>query len=311
MIAKIKTRLEELILQKEGGKAVLNKKRILILVVITFVIATSIKIIPFFFNPDLPKGRVVRSDKPLVKDKNEIISMPVKSENMQSKIGGIKEYSSPTKKVVSINHYQPIRYRGKQVFTSSDPIQKLPSGANFIGKLLTSIDTRSPQRVSVILPYGAGHKSENGGLPPETILMGQFNYTGSGDRVFITFNKAVLPEGQEVAIQAEALSSKDYTVGVSGDYHGNKGNQMASVLGLSMVGGISEVMIEKQELGQSYNPTPKPTIKNGIYNGIAKITENEANNQIAELAQTPKYVTIDSGTDLIVSLIASVGASER
>ena len=50
-----------------------------------------------------------------------------------------------------------------------------------------------------MLPYGGSHKSGGGSLPPETILMGQFNYPGQGERVFINFTKAILPDGEETA----------------------------------------------------------------------------------------------------------------
>jgi type IV secretory pathway VirB10-like protein len=161
-----------------------------------------------------------------------------------------------------------------------------------------------------MLPYGGSHKSGGGSLPPETILMGQFSYGGQGERVFIVFNRAVLPDGQEIAISAQALSSKDYRPGVIGDYHSNKGVRLASVIGLSMASGISEVMVEKQGLGQSFNVVPKANLKNGLYNGVAKVTEMEANDQATQLAQTPNYVTIDSGTDIIISLGESFGTNE-
>jgi hypothetical protein len=69
-------------------------------------------------------------------------------------------------------------------------------------------------------------------------------------------------------------------------------------------------MVEKQGLGQTFNATPKPTLKNGIYNGVAKVTETEANDQATQLAQAPKYVTIDSGSDVIISLGESFGTNE-
>jgi hypothetical protein len=307
----IKTKIGSLVLQNEGGKKVLNKKRASIISIILFGVGIVSQLGPSIFKDDLPKGRITKSDTPFLKDKNETQALPAVSESNRQNLGGVADNIPPPRSIVIAHHFKPIRYKGKQVFTPDTSTQKIPAGANFIGKLLTSIDTRSQQRVHVMLPYGGSHKSGGGSLPPETILMGQFNYSGQGERVFIVFNRAVLPDGQEITIQAQALSSKDYRVGVIGDYHGNKGSQMASVFGPSMISGISEVMVEKQGLGQSFNVAPKSTLKNGIYNGVAKVTETEANDQATQLAQTPKYVTIDSGADVIISLGASYGSNER
>ena len=69
-----------------------------------------------------------------------------------------------------------------------------------------------------------------------------------------------------------------------------------------MVAGVSDVLVEKEALGQGYSTTPKATLKNGVYNGVAKVADMEASRQAERLAQTPEYVTIEAGTDLIVSL---------
>lgn len=311
MIKKIKAKLGALVLQDEGGKRILNRKHVSIAAIIFSAIGLASQLLPPLLKSDIPKGSITKSDTILIKEKNETKPQPSKTETNQQNIGGVTDPLPPQKPAIVARHFKSIRYKGKQVIGPDANAQRIPSGASFVGKLLTSIDTRSQQRVHVMLPYGGSHKSGGGSLPPETILMGQFSYSGEGERVFILFNRAVLPDGEEIAIQAQALSSKDYRVGVIGNYHGNKGSQMASVIGLSMVSGISEVMVEKQGLGQSFNFTPKSTLKNGIYNGVAKVTETEANNQATQLAQTPKYVTIDSGSDVIISLGESFGTNEQ
>ena len=310
MIAKMKTKLGALILQDEGGKRVLNKKRAVIGGLLIFVLGVAGHLVPSLLEDNLPQGGITKSDAPLIKNQGGTPPQPSTKGGNKQNIGGIADHAPPTKHT-KIARGKPLRYKARQVINPDANAERIPSGANFVGKLLASIDTRSQQIVHVMLPYGGSHRSGGGGLPPETILMGQFSYSGQGPRVFMIFNRAVLPDGQEVAIRAQGLSSKDYRAGVIGDYHSNKADQMASVLGLSMVGGISEVMVEKEGLGQSFEPTAKATIKNGMYNGLAKVTEMEANNQAARLAQTPNYVTIDSGADVIISLGESFIKNER
>lgn len=309
MIKKILLKISSLILIEEGGKRVVSKKRISFWTIIFSTAGLGYQVISPLLKREMSPGSITKSDLSLIKVDSKTSISQAKSGSPQN-IGGVVDSLPQEKRVVIKYHGKTIRYKGKQVIGPDAATQRIPSGANFVGKLLASIDTRSQQRVHVMLPFGGSHKSGGGSLPPETILMGQFNYPGQGERVFITFTKAVLPDGEEISIQAQALSSKDYRSGIIGDYHSNKGSQMASVLGLSMVSGISEVMIEKQGLGQSFNATPKPNLKNGIYNGVAKITETEANDQATQLAQTPKYVTIDSGSDVIISLGESFGTNE-
>lgn len=310
MIKKTKSVFSSFFFQSDGGKRVINKKRLSFFAIICSGMGIAIQVISPLLKTDMPAGRVSKSDVPLVRETSKTSTDARSVESNQKSMGGIVD-SLPKNATKAVGRYvKSIRYKGKQVIGPDAVTQRIPTGANFVGKLLTSIDTRSPQRVHVMLPFGGSHKSGGGSLPPETILMGQFNYPGQGQRVFIIFTKAVLPDGQEIAIQAQALSSKDYRSGVIGDYHGNKGSQMASVLGLSMISGVSEIMVEKQGLGQSFNATPKSTLRNGIYNGVAKVTETEANDQASQLAQTPKFVTIDSGSDVIISLGESFGTNE-
>ena len=146
---------------------------------------------------------------------------------------------------------------------------------------------------------------EDGAFPPATILLGQANYPGHDERVYLTFDHGLLPDGQEIVLQARGLSSRDYAPGIVGDFHNNTGSQMASVVGLSMVSGMSEIMVEKEGLGNSFESTPKATLKNGVYNGLSKVTEMQANRQAEKLAQIPDYVTVSEGSDVIISLTGS------
>lgn len=309
MIKKIRLKLGSFIFIEEGGKKIINRKRFSVMALVFSGVGVAWQVIPPLLRSEIPQSSITKSDSSLIKgsSKSSISSTSIES---NPNMGGVVDELPKQKTIVVYRRGKPIRYKGKQVIGPDAISQRIPSGANFVGKLLTSIDTRSQQRVHVMLPFGGSHKSGGGSLPPETILMGQFNYPGQGERVFIAFTKAILPDGQEIAIQAQALSSKDYRSGMIGDYHSNKGSQMASVLGLSMISGVSEVMVEKQGLGQSFNVTPKSTLKNGIYNGVAKVTEMEAGNQANQLAETPKFVTIDSGSDVIISLGESFDTSE-
>ena len=308
MVEKLRTKAGHFLFREEGGKKVLNRKNAGLLAAFLASLGLVGLTLPTILKGE-DSSELKTSDLPVVEN-GTVNAMTPESSTKYDSIGGVTGGVPPKLRAKSAGRVVSIRYKAKQVIGPAEGTDKIPTGTNFIGKLISSIDTRAPQTVQVILPYGASHKS-GGSIPKETILFGKVNYSGQGERVYLMFDRGVLPDGQEIAIQAQALSSKDYRAGLIGDFHSNTANRMASVMGLSMVSGISEVMVEKEALGQTYMPTAKANLKNGFYNGLAKVTETEAGIQAEKLAQSPEYVTVEAGVDLIVSLVASYGQSER
>lgn len=202
-------------------------------------------------------------------------------------------------------------FSAKQVINRSGiggTMQPLPSGTNFIGKLLNGIDTRDQnQIIKVLLPYGARHR--NGGtIPRSTTLLGQVSYSGQGEKVYITFNRAIFPNGKEYKINAQGLSSKDYSAGLDGSYHGNADLRMAASMGLSMVSAATSILTSKSIVGGVNNNgqqtvLPDATMKNAMLHGVSKISDQESKRQAQELEQKKVYVTVEAGSDLIVSLL--------
>ena len=294
-------------MKEEGGKKVLNKKNSALFAILILTIGIVKSLYPVLFGTEAQESSMRTSDAPIVKTNGSGILSPSKN---TAPLGGIAEHAPEEVRPKGRGQRLVIRYKGKQVIGPGEEMTKIPRGANFIGKLMTSIDTRSPGMVQVVLPYGGSHKS-GGSIPLDTILFGEVNYPGQGEKIYINFNRGVTPDGEELNLRGQALSSKDYSLGIIGSFHGNTSERIASVLGLSMVGGISEVLVEKEALGQGYTTTPKPSLKNGFYNGVAKVTESEAQTQASKLAKTPEYATVDAGSDVIVSLTESLRQGER
>jgi hypothetical protein len=203
-----------------------------------------------------------------------------------------------------------VNLNAKQVITRTGlpgTMPPLPSGTNFIGELLNGIDTRNQNQViKVLLPYGARHKS-GGFIPKNTILLGQVNYSGQGEKVFITFDRAIFSNGKEYKISAQGLGSKDYSPGLIGDFHGNADLRIAAAMGLTMVSAASNVMITKKTIGGinengQTTVVPEATMENAMLNGLSKVSQQEATRQAQELEQKEEYLTVDAGSDLIISL---------
>jgi hypothetical protein len=183
----------------------------------------------------------------------------------------------------------------------------LPSGTNFIGKLLSGIDTRGSEQVAkVILPYGARHPS-GGSIPRNTILQGPVS-TNGGEKIFIRFNRVIYPNGKEYKIDAQALNSADYSPGLVGVKQSNADLRMVSSIGLTMVSAGADVLTQRSMIGA--NPyaigiaQPDATASNAVLQGVSQVTKQEAQKQAQEPQNAEDYTTLSPDTDLIVSLLS-------
>ena len=206
---------------------------------------------------------------------------------------------------------QNVNFSAAQVITRSGlggTMRALPSGSTFIGKLLDGVDTRNQnQIIKVNLPYGARQRT-GGTIPKNALLLGVVSYSGKGNKVYISFNRAVFPNGKEYKIHAQALTSKDYSPGLIGEYHGNTDLRIAASMGLTMVSAAADVLTRKSVFGginqQGQNSMlADATMGNAMLQGISKVSEKEAKRQASELQGEQAFVTVEAGSDLIVSLL--------
>ena len=293
----------------DGGKKVARKGRILCAFACVIGLGA---ILTFWMNMQSDTSFLGKTDRPLTQSSGSE-STPHTQVGKSGTVGKMLQNSESQardrKPSAASGHKMKVNYKAQQVLVSEgafDPARTMPMGTNLIGKTLTTIDTRdASQLVKVLLPYG-GRASAGGELPKSTILFGQIAYNGKGEKVFVKFNKGVLPSGEEFQVEAQGLSPSDYSPGLVGHFHGNADIRVASSLGLTMVAGMSDVLTEKESLGGGGlipgSVTPKSNMKNAIYHGAAKVAQDEATRQAEAIGQEQEYVTVDAGTDLIVSL---------
>lgn len=299
--------LRNFFLVKDGGKEVLRTKRTLLVASAVVLIGVCITLV---FSQQDDTSFLGKTDKPLVTSNDQSSASPAPEgtvgrllKNSESKSTGNEQPRRGAGNSIKVN------YRAQQVLVREgafDPARTIPMGTNLIGRTLTTIDTRQgDQLVKVLLPYG-GRFQGGGEIPKNSIVFGQVSYGGKGKKVFIKFGKGTFPGGQEFPLEAQALSSGDYSPGILGRFHGNADMRIASTLGLTMVSGMSDVLTEKESLGgsalQSGAVTPKATMKNALYHGVSQVAKAEATRQAEAIGDEEEYVTVDAGTDLIVSL---------
>ena len=297
-------------LKKDGGKEVIDRTRLFG----TMIIAVGVGVSAIIFSENGGDSSVVvNATEPI-----EVVNFAKKKAEVSSpKVSGLLQVSEQHRQVASPKKQvkpapkQKIKYRAPQVIERQDSFtSKLPLGSNLIGKLLTAVDTReSEQLYKVLLPYGG--KGKHGGIPKNTVLFGTVNYPNKGRKVFMQFSKALLPDGREVELKAQALNAKDYSPGLEGKLHSGTTVRVAATLGLTMVSAFTDTLTEKQVLGSEGQVAPKATVKDAMYQGIAKASEAEAQRQAAELSNVQAYVTVPAGREIIVNLLASYRGGAR
>jgi hypothetical protein len=105
-------------------------------------------------------------------------------------------------------------------------------------------------------------------------------------------------------MEATAMDSKDFSPGLIGSYHSAFGSRAGATLGFSFAAGASDVLQEREALGEGFNQTvtKKSTMKNALLNGISEFAKTEGAFQLEEARSEGAYVTLNQGKELIISL---------
>lgn len=207
----------------------------------------------------------------------------------------------------------PLIYSAKQVIErgadATGSTNAIPSGTNFIGKLLDGIDSRAQSSTArVTLPYGVSHP-KGGSIPKNSVLLGQVN-SGEGEKIFIRFSRVVFPSGEEFKIDAQALSSSDYSPGIIGQVHSNADLRLMGSMALTVVSAAADVLTQRSmvnvggmPMGIGINQT-EATTKNAVLQGVSQLSKEEAQRKMQSAQSAESYVTASSDSDLIVSLLS-------
>lgn len=195
-----------------------------------------------------------------------------------------------------------IKYSAPQVIGMKGSSPKvIQSGAKLVGFLLNSIDTRSPSNVRVRISQGG----EMGGIEIErgSVLSGQYSYPGSGEKIFLSFSRVDSPDGEPKRIQAQALDSGTYAVGITGEEYSDNGTKVAASLGLTMFSGMADVLTEKESLGRAQNGVQaKSTMKNALLQGLSRSAQDQTGRLASEIGSSKDYLIVPEGKEMIIEL---------
>lgn len=289
---------------EEGGKTVIDSKR----VKYTFAILVGVTTLFQVLMPE-DSSLLTKSFKPL--DSEEEKTQAHKPTDAEDLVNAHDREARNQPPAIRRSSVKPMKltYNARQVFDRTEAqglTTPIPSGTNFVGKLINGIDTRQDNQVlKVSLPYGGTHPS-GGKIPRDSVLLGSASYSG-GDRVYIRFNRVIYPNGQEYRIDAQALSSGDYTPGLIGYHHSETDLRVAGSLALTIVSAGTDVLTQRTMYGaNAYGMgmnQPNPTMGNAALQGVSQVTKQEAERVGSKMQSKEEYLTVPTSGDLIVSLL--------
>lgn len=287
--------------EKSGGKTVLRIKKALpfvaagILIIGVAIELLSPKVDQTFYRQTTGKSEFKRDDKlpPVSEAMGKLFAAGRKQVEVNS-----KTEAEQKRKRVAIKYWAP------QIVGENEHGRKvIRSGSKLIGILKNPIDTRAQTLVRVLISRGG----ESGSVEIEagSVLVGQYNYNGDGDKVLITFSRLDPPDGGEPKkISAVGLDAGNFTAGIQGEEFTGQGMKVAASIGLSMFSGITNTLTERESLGNSQgNPTAKPTMKNALLQGLSKASQDQTGRMASGIEQERSYVIVPEGKEIIVELL--------
>jgi hypothetical protein len=212
--------------------------------------------------------------------------------------GDKKKEADQKRKKVAIKYWAP-----QIVGDNENQKNTMRSGSKLIGVLKNPVDTRAQSLVRVLLPRGG----ESGGIEiePGSVLVGNYSYSGDGDRIFITFSRIDPPDrGEPRKISAAALDAGSFAPGIQGEEFTSGGEKVAASIGLNMFSGMADTLTERESLGNSFNGVQaKPSMKNALLQGLSKASQDQASRTASSIEQERSYVIIPEGKEMIIELL--------
>ncbi len=305
---KIRPKITAFFFKEDGAKTVLNLKRI-------FLFSGPIVLLSIFTMVVLS----MREDSSFLrKSDKKIVQDGVKS---QSGMSGANSYSPAVSKVLGSYNGSGEKQKGQRPKIASklnfkavqvisrenagDPTKSVPIGTNMIGKTLTAIDTREQnQMIKILLPYG-GNSRLGVEIEKGTVLFGQVNYSGKGNKVSIIISKGLTPNEREFAIDAQVLDPSNYSAGLVGESNSQADVRIFSALGLAVASGASEIMMERENANALGQTMPQANLRNAALQGVSTSSQQEASRKTDKSKDRDDYITLPAGRDVIVTLTKS------
>ena len=304
LISRFREKISSLYLEKTKEKTTVKKRPLFV----SFIfLVLSIATVNLLLSRKKGKSIVATSNNPLYSEKSPEKEYQTTVPNNPDTDHLFENSSNPKRKKRIRENKKSIvliSYKKKQVLFRNDQSHiTIPAGKKIIAKLLNSIDTRTPSnQVLAIIPFAVKYKQRTV-IPKNSTLFGKFYHDGKSERIFINFTKCDFPDGMETIINAQALDSKDFQVGIKAIHHSKGTTRISKSIALGMISPMAQTLTQKEALGQGFIITPKSNLKNAFLQGLAESSEGESKRQIKEIGGDKDYLTLAGDKEIIVNLL--------
>ncbi len=137
---------------------------------------------------------------------------------------------------------------------------------------------------------------DNEPLIPENAVLIGVGKSGE-DRLFIEFQKIVLPTGENYKIKAQAFESEDKIQGLKGSIVGTRSKKMMMAMGLGFLGGMTDGL--RENTSGSFFSNQKPTTRDAALAGASKAALDQSEAYLEEMKKSPNIIQVKSGAEFI------------
>lgn len=184
---------------------------------------------------------------------------------------------------------------------------KIPMGFSIPAKLVNAIlssDSNSPV-IAEILEDVIWKNSVM--VPAGSRAIGQASLNDDTQRVQARFQTLVFPEGDQHSVSALALMG-DGSSGVAGNYNSRMWEKQGGRFLGNFVGGLADGMKDRNSTGGQFGIVMEPgSIKNGILNGLAASSFDQAKVYADSTQNLKAYLGVPAGTTFLLYLEREFG----
>lgn len=178
-------------------------------------------------------------------------------------------------------------FKGPQLLTRPRTI-KIPPGSMIQAALLSG-GGNGPVKAQALEPLFIDGETL---IEEGTIFLG--NGESTEERLQIYFDQMIFKDGSFESIHAQACDANDKIAGIKGSRVGGQAVKLATGIGLSFVGGMSEGL---QSMASQGGATfKKPTLRNSLLNGAETASLEQSHEIMSEIRNKPVTIEVSQGT---------------
>ena len=187
------------------------------------------------------------------------------------------------------------------------PYDVLPMGTLVRVRLMGRVES-ADQKSPVIAVVTESSLSPGGTevIPRGAKVIGQGQIEAARERLQVSFNTIVFPEGEQYSFSGVA-AMPDGSSGVTGEFSSGKFKRYASQFVGNFIDGMAEGLKDRQSAGQMGIPFEPGNLKNGALNGVAQSSLEFAKSSSEEMGRATPSMQLHEGQEFVIYLSREFG----